>query len=696
MASTARSNEPDPASRAIGAGTPLSPSSARPNLPSATPPPPAASLKGSPAPLAYILIRWLFRFVLGVFYSSVVVEGEDNIPPDGVPCMLCANHSNSLTDALLLVTTVPPSRRSLLRLTAKDTQFGRGTFSSWLIEKAGTLPIKRPKDHLGQKVDNSIVFEKLIQALEDQGDMICMFPEGLSRYHPEIAPLKQGVARLVSDTLTRAQLRGDPEFRLAVQTVSCTYMHRGNFRSDVLVTFHPPIYVSAATHPDLVAPPPRRRRSSLAVPPAAAVPPPPTDVPEEEKWTPHELAIRALTSSIGTSIRSGILDAPSWAFLRLANTCRRLYAPLGTRLSLGDHVRLTQRFVDALAGKRAVRRWEESGDGRDWERKRGEKKARASEVWRTPMREKGRSEGFLEIGSTPKGSVDGGETSDGEMVSVDEEEEELQALLRDLKARFVWFIRSDRTGADAGSCSQTYQDLLYLHGIKDDRVRNSRLLRRRTLLKRLFVRAATSALLLAVSIPGLVLWAPVFVMAKRESAKMVRKGPAWDTYDEVAQTKLVYGLGVGVLVLSVCTLLTLRWTPLNLVFFPVLMWLTLRFLEDLASSLRALLALLRLLLLGKRQLLMLRSMRDGLRERVERVAVGRAGLPRDAGVFVNERERRWDRVGLGRIELGVGGWVGFFDPRRRRKKDWNEALKLFDQTEYAEDDAAAPGGNKGE
>ncbi|GAA5871807.1 hypothetical protein JCM1840_004004 [Sporobolomyces johnsonii] len=433
MASTARSNGPEPPNQAIGAGTPLSPSSARPDLPSATPPP-AASLTGSPAPLAYILIRWLFRFVLGVFYSSVVVEGEDNIPPDGVPCMLCANHSNSLTDALLLVTTVPPSRRSLLRLTAKDTQFGRGTFSSWLIEKAGTLPIKRPKDHLGQKVDNSIVFEKLIQALEDQGDMICMFPEGLSRYHPEIAPLKQGVARLVSDTLTRAQQRGDPEFRLAVQTVSCTYMHRGNFRSDVLVTFHPPIYVSAATHPDLVAPP------RLDVPPGVAVPPPSTDV-SEEKRTPHELAIRALTSSIGTSIRSGILDAPSWAFLRLANTCRRLYAPLGTRLSLGDHVRLTQRFVDALAGKRAVRRWEESGDGRDWERKRGEKKARASEVWRTPMREMRSSEGFFEMGSAPKGSVDRGETSDGEMVSVDEEEEELQALLRDLKARFVLFIQ---------------------------------------------------------------------------------------------------------------------------------------------------------------------------------------------------------------------------------------------------------------
>jgi len=57
-------------------------------------------------------------------------------------------------------------------LTAKDTQFHRGTFSSFLIENAGTLPIKRPKDHNGQKVDNSIVFEQLIKALEEKGDMI--------------------------------------------------------------------------------------------------------------------------------------------------------------------------------------------------------------------------------------------------------------------------------------------------------------------------------------------------------------------------------------------------------------------------------------------------------------------------------------------------------------------------------------------
>ncbi|GAA5836273.1 hypothetical protein JCM11251_001449 [Rhodosporidiobolus azoricus] len=613
--------------------------------PSSSPP-----LQGSRAPLAYILIRWLFRFVLGVFYSSVVVEGEELVPEDGIPCMLTANHSNSLTDALLLVTAVPTSRRSLIRLTAKDTQFGRGTFSSWLIEAAGTLPIKRPKDHKGEKVDNSVVFEKLIKALEE-GDACCVFPEGMSRYHPEIAPLRQGVSRIISDTLTRQ--RDNKGFRLAVQTCSITYLHRNLFRSDVLVTFHPPIYVSPTTHPSLISP------SSSASPGVT---------PEA-----HESAIRSLTSLIGSSIRSGILDAPSWAHLRLANTARRLYAPLGTKLTLGDHVRLTQRFVDALVGKVAVRKWEDGeggGQGEEKERPRkkaieAEKKVKKDEVWTTPMMEKKPREeggGFFAINGDGGAKAD--EENEKELEETKKAEKELEELRRDLK------------------------DLLYLHGLKDDRIRNPSLLHRRTLLRRLAIRLATSVFLFLCCLPGLWMWVPVFWAARRAQKRLLRSGPTWDTYDEIAQTKLVYGLGSGLAVLAVSTFLTTPFLPLlNVVLLPTLMWLTLRFLEDLFSSLRALLALFRLLLLGKSQLTLLREMRSQLRERVEKVAVERAGLPRDATVFVGERERRWKRLGLGRVEEGVVGWLGFFDVRRRRKKDWNEALKLFDQTEYGDDDA---------
>ena len=61
--------------------------------------------------------RLLFKFVLKIFYGTIVVEGTENIPLRGQPWLVCctavprsliypihsivcANHSNSLTDAL--------------------------------------------------------------------------------------------------------------------------------------------------------------------------------------------------------------------------------------------------------------------------------------------------------------------------------------------------------------------------------------------------------------------------------------------------------------------------------------------------------------------------------------------------------------------------------------------------------------------
>lgn len=47
-------------------------------------------------------------------------------------------------------------------------------------------------------------------------------------------------------------------------------------------------------------------------------------------------------------ISSGTLDAPSWDLIRSAKLASRMYAPLGTRMSLGDYIRLTRTFVEAF------------------------------------------------------------------------------------------------------------------------------------------------------------------------------------------------------------------------------------------------------------------------------------------------------------------------------------------------------------
>ncbi|KAF9514457.1 hypothetical protein BS47DRAFT_1372291 [Hydnum rufescens UP504] len=271
------------------------------------------------APWTYMLIRMLFKFVLKVFYSSIVIENENFIPGNGRPTIICANHGNSLTDALMLITSVSSKKRNYLRMTAKATLFGKRTFSSWLIENVGSVPIKRRQDN-PEDSDNTIAMNSLTQALEE-GDVICLFPEGMSKFQSKLSPLKSGVARIASDVLTRNA--ANPDFELTLLTCSITYVHPQRFRSDVLVTFHPPLHLRPSTHPSLV------RDSPTS--------PPPFD------------SIQSLTRLIQTQISSGTIDAPSWEIVRISKTAARMYSPLGTRMSLGDWIRVVRTFVGGFA-----------------------------------------------------------------------------------------------------------------------------------------------------------------------------------------------------------------------------------------------------------------------------------------------------------------------------------------------------------
>ncbi|KAI8450998.1 hypothetical protein BY996DRAFT_4586619 [Phakopsora pachyrhizi] len=527
-------------------------------------------------PLAYRLVITLFRFVLAIFFSRIVIENRDQIPSNGRPTIVLVNHSNSLTDALIIMASIPRRLRRMLRMTAKATHFRRGNFSSWLIEKAGSVPLQRAQDYQASKVkvDNSLAKEILIEALCRQGDAICMFPEGISRYHPQLAPLKTGAARIASEVLY--QSRGLDKFELNLLTCSITYLHRQNFRSDVLVSFHEPIKLRphGPLEKELIS----------------------------DNQSVRQAAISRLTSRLSEQIRSGTLDSPSWEFIKAGNMARTIYAPFGTRIGLGPHIRLTQKFVDVFAGR-----------GR---------------------------------------CIAENLTSDDEEGRRVSNEELVTKLLE-------------------------YQSRLYSLGIKDERVTNNRLTSRRVIIKRLIFRSLGALILVSVCVPGLVLWTPTFVVTKYFANKQKLKGPAWDTYDEVTQTKILWGLVTGSLTYLLILLITFPILPITLVFVPLLMWLTLRWLEDLVSSLRAARSLYRMLMLGKVELNELRERRKLLSKAVLKVAVEQCGLPRRSQELLLLTEE-------GEIEILNKDFVnrfsrsGYFSLRRRRKKDYNEVLRLWD------------------
>jgi glycerol-3-phosphate O-acyltransferase / dihydroxyacetone phosphate acyltransferase len=191
---------------------------------------------------------------------------------------------------------------------------------------------------------------------------------------------------------------------------------------------------------------------------------------------------------------------------------------------------------------------------------------------------------------------------------------------------------------------------------------------------RLMVRMIHTALFGLMVLPGLIFWLPIFLVARRQAYQTAKSGPTVDVYDEVAQTKLLYGLGSFLLVYFVT--LIWSWSSARGVLFaaiwmPLLMWFTLRWIEDLLSAARSARSIYRMLCIGRKRLDELREVREGLYARVVEVATRRLGLPKDSRELV-------------KTQRGRRRWLGYFSVRRRRKKDWNEVLRLYDVTDYAE------------
>lgn len=379
--------------------------------------------------------------------------------------------------------------------------------------------------------------------------------------------------------------------------------HRQHFRSDVLVTFNPPMRFTPKVHASL---------HSFVL----GVHFPVQDNPE--LLAPMDFAsIREITARMHQLISSQTIDAPSWDLVRSAKLATRIYVPLGTLMTLGDFVRVMRTFVEGFKLAEA------KGDKSDQHK---------------------------------------------------EEDDVINTLRDDLKVIMLFDKRLLVYGILQG-----FQDKLVQLGVKDDRIR--RPLHRRTIILRMFIRLTWFICLISISIPGLMLWAPVFATTFYAVRNFKKTGPVWDTLDEIAQYKLVYGLISGVCVWILAVLLTLPFSMLTVFLVPALMWMTLRWLEDAISAFRAFTALFHLLWVGPTTSKELQETRNDLHSRIMDLAVGTLGLPQDPETYFLESGGREK----GRVKSNWEGGAKYFSVRRRRKRDWNETLRLYDKVDYPDE-----------
>ena len=353
--------------------------------------------------------------------------------------------------------------------------------------------------------------------------------------------------------------------------------------------------------------------------------------------------VKALTAFMADQISEGTLDAPSWDVINTAKVATSIYAPLGTNMSLGDHVRVVRAFVEGF-----------KKTGKGWNQ--GHQKSRS---WT----ELDADASFLGVDTREDVIV----RANGERTREDVERHDhiVDLLAQDLK---VFDLRLDTGGTLYDSVQEYHNKLLQL-GIKDDRIRVGPLARR-VLVARIVARTLWLAVLTIVSLPGLFLWTPVFAATRWSVTRFKRTGPPEDVWDEIAQHKLLVGLLSGTCVWLGCVLVTLPIAPVTFFFVPCLMWLSLRFLEDAVSAFRALTALTNLIWIGKRTLLELYKRRQQLHGRVLTLAVESLELPDNPEKYFRERGGREK----GRVR---GSWesnTGYFSIRRRRKRDVSPKL----------------------
>ncbi len=170
---------------------------------------------------------WLYRAMpilseLAVrSYYRVTVAGA-RLPATG-PVLIVANHNNSLVDPALVAAMAGRN----VRFMAKSPLFSHPLIG-WLIKGVGSVPVYRQQDDPTKLAQNLDSFRDVHKVLAE-GDVVGIFPEGISHSMSRLAPLKTGAARIA---LGAAAQRGSD---FPIIAMGLVFRDRDTFRSEAHV-----------------------------------------------------------------------------------------------------------------------------------------------------------------------------------------------------------------------------------------------------------------------------------------------------------------------------------------------------------------------------------------------------------------------------------------------------------------------------
>ncbi len=185
----------------------------------------------------YELGRKYILWVYKQYYDEIIVQGAENIPPEGVPVIFAANHLNALMDSLAVLTLPPAqkpkiylSRADLFKLPAPIVQF---------IRFAKLMPAYRIRDGYENLGKNKESFEEADRALLNNACLVIM-PEGNQGEEKRIRPLVKGIFRIAFS----AQQKMPEHKSVMIVPVGIDMGHLIKFGKHLIINIGKPINVA--------------------------------------------------------------------------------------------------------------------------------------------------------------------------------------------------------------------------------------------------------------------------------------------------------------------------------------------------------------------------------------------------------------------------------------------------------------------
>jgi len=181
--------------------------------------------------MIYFIFKSLCRMSIQFFFSSIEINGKENIPAPGVPMIYTANHQSAFLDAVIIGSL---TREPVYYLARADVFSG---LMRYFLEAINMMPIYRMRDGYKNLSKNDQIFEKCHKILKDKKRLL-IFPEGNQSIDYFLRPLTKGIARIALNT----QNTIDDEIQIIPAGINYfNHLHSGH---KVILNYGKPIPVS--------------------------------------------------------------------------------------------------------------------------------------------------------------------------------------------------------------------------------------------------------------------------------------------------------------------------------------------------------------------------------------------------------------------------------------------------------------------